>query len=57
MEVTMARRGKRPTKAQFKEASKASILKKTARKFGKARAAKQLVAIAFSKARRGKKRR
>lgn len=53
----MARRGKRPTKAQFKEASKASILKKTARKFGKARAAKQLVAIAFSKARRGKKRR
>jgi hypothetical protein len=52
------RRKKRsPSKATFREASKASIVKKTRRKKGKRAAQKQMVAIAFSKAGLSRKKR
>jgi hypothetical protein len=47
---------KSPSKATFREASKAGILKKTRKKKGKRAAQKQMVAIAFSKAGLSKKR-
>lgn len=49
-ELTMPKKRKSPSKSTFREASKAKIVKKTRRKKGKKAAAKQIAAIAFSKA-------
>lgn len=47
---------KKPTRGMFKEAFKAGAVKKTTRRKGAAAGRKQAIAIAFSKARRKKRR-